>query len=204
MLRYLLRIFKIGSSRTHAKCTTIYTRLKFRANGVNVGTNLQSNGLPELELSLKGYFSIGHDLKLNNGKYYNMIGRQQPCYFVIGKEARLTIGNNVGISGTAIVCHKNIEIGHNTRIGGNCVIYDTDFHDLDFKRRTMKPEDFSGVKRKPVVIKNNVFIGAHTTILKGVTIGESSIIGAGSVVTKDVPAGEIWAGHPAKFISKIP
>ena len=203
MLRYFLRITKIGFFRSYAKFTTLYTRLKFRANGVRFGAKLRSNGLPILELSLQGHISIGNNLQLNNGKYYNMIGRQQPCYFQVAKQGRLTIGNNVGISATAIVCQLSVEIGDNTMIGGNCVIYDTDFHDLDFRKRTKQPEELSTVKKRPVVIKNNVFVGAHSTILKGVTIGEASIIGAGSVVTKDVPAGEIWAGNPAKFISKI-
>jgi acetyltransferase-like isoleucine patch superfamily enzyme len=203
MLRYFLRAIKIGYFRSLAIFTTFYTRLKLRANGVNVGENLKSNGIPVLEMSLKGFFSIGNNLLLNNGGNYNIIGRQQPCYFLIAKEARLTIGNNTGISATAIVCHKSIEIGDNIHIGGNCVIYDTDFHDLDYTKRTRVPEDYSGVKKKQVVIKNNVFIGAHSTILKGVTIGECAIIGACSVVTKDVPPGEIWAGNPAKFISKI-
>lgn len=54
-----------------------------------------------------------------------------------------------------------------------------------------------------MVIEDNVFIGARCIILKGVTIGENSIVGAGSVVTKSIPANEIWAGNPAKFIRKI-
>jgi acetyltransferase-like isoleucine patch superfamily enzyme len=203
MLRYFLRATKIGRLRLFATFTTFYTRLKFKANGVVVGKNLKSNGIPILEMSVKGFFSIGNNLSLNNGGNYNILGRQQPCYFLIAKEAHLKIGNNTGISATAIVCHTSIEIGDNIHIGGNCVIYDTDFHDLDYTKRTMVPEDYSGVIKKPVVIKNNVFIGAHSTILKGVIIGEGAIIGAGSVVTKDIPAGEIWGGNPAKFISKI-
>ena len=58
-------------------------------------------------------------------------------------------------------------------------------------------------RNEPVFIADNVFIGAHVTVLKGVTIGENSIIGACSVVTKHVPANEIWAGNPARFIKKI-
>jgi acetyltransferase-like isoleucine patch superfamily enzyme len=160
--------------------------------------------MPEVELSLDGNLVIGDDLMLQNGRRYNMIGRQQRCFFVIGKQATLTIGNNVGISGTAIVCHQNISIGDNTRIGMNCVIYDTDFHDLDHRRRTAIPEDLTGVTRKSVTIGRNVFIGAHSTILKGVTIGETAIVGAGSVVTKNIPAGEIWGGNPARFIAPNP
>ena len=204
LLRFLLRAIKIGRRRTWAECTTLLTRLYFRANGVRLGKASRSNGMPELEMSLKGTFSAGDGFHLQNGPYYNMIGRQQRCYFIIGPDATLTIGDNVGISGTAIVCHNKITIGNHTRIGMNCVIYDTDFHDLRFDRRTTQPEDFSGVVKRPVIIHAYVFIGAHSTILKGVTIGEKAIIGACSVVTKDIPAGEIWAGNPARFIAKIP
>jgi len=202
MLRYLLRAWKIGWRRLWAECTTGYARLYFRAAGARVGLHFRSNGVPELELSLEGSLTIGDGFHLQNGRLYNMIGRQQRCYFVIGKKASLVIGNNVGISGTAIVCQQRIAIGDNTRIGMNCVIYDTDFHDLDFRKRIALPEDYSGVRRKPVVIGANVFIGAHSTILKGVTIGDAAIVGAGSVVTKDIPAGEIWGGNPARFIAR--
>ena len=61
----------------------------------------------------------------------------------------------------------------------------------------------AGGKAKPVIIKDGAFIGTDCIILKGVTIGEKSVIGAGSVVTKSVPDGEIWAGNPAKFIRKV-
>jgi acetyltransferase-like isoleucine patch superfamily enzyme len=54
-----------------------------------------------------------------------------------------------------------------------------------------------------VIIEDNVFIGAHSTILKGVTIGVNSVIGACSVVTKDIPANQIWAGNPARFIRAL-
>ena len=202
MLRTMLRAWKIGRRRLWAECTTGYARAYFRAAGARVGRHFRSNGMPELELSLTGSLTIGDGFHLQNGPNYNMIGRQQRCYFIIGKKASLLIGNNVGISGSAIVCHQQIEIGDNTRIGMNCVIYDTDFHDLDHRKRIAVPEDYSGVNRKPVIIRQNVFIGAHSTILKGVTIGESAIVGAGSVVTKDIPAGEIWGGNPARFISR--
>lgn len=203
-LRYGLRAFKIGRRAAWAVLTTHYTRLYFRANGAALGKACLSNGLPELEMSLSGNLTIGQGLTLQNGPHYNMIGRQQKCYFVIGKGATLTIGDHVGISGTAIVCHDRIAIGDHTLIGMNCVIYDTDFHDLDYRKRAMIPEDYSGVVTKPVTIGSHVFIGAHSTILKGVTIGDKAIVGAGSVVAKSIPAGEVWAGNPARFIGLAP
>lgn len=153
-------------------------------------------------MSLTGAFNMGNNVIFNSG-IYNPIGRAQKCLFTIGKKAILSIGNNVGISSTAIVCHCSITIEDNVFIGGNCVIYDTDFHDLDFKLRTSIPENRAFVKRKPVIIKRKAFIGAHSTILKGVTIGEGAVIGAGSVVSKNIPAFEIWGGNPVKYISSI-
>lgn len=86
--------------------------------------------------------------------------------------------------------------------GGGTSVYTTDFHSLDMNiRRT--DDDMKNRKCSPVVIGDDVFIGAKCIILKGVTIGDGAIIGAGSVVTKNIPACQIWAGNPAKFIRKI-
>ena len=199
-LRYLLRAAKIARRGAWSVLTTGYTRLYLRANGVRLGKGCRSNGIPELEMSLEGHFTAGAYLELQNGRHYNMIGRQQPCFFIVGKHAELTIGDRVGISGTAVVCHQSVSIGDHTCIGMNCVIYDTDFHDLDHRKRARVPEDYSNVCRRPVRIGRHVFIGAHSTILKGVTIGDGAIIGAGSVVAKNVPAGEIWGGNPARCL----
>ena len=82
-------------------------------------------------------------------------------------------------------------------------IYDSNFHSLDWRKRRNRLEDIADAKKSPICIGDYVFIGAHCIIGKGVTIGDKSIIAAGSVVTRDVPAGEIWGGNPAKFIKKI-
>ena len=79
-------------------------------------------------------------------------------------------------------------------------IWDTDFHSLDYEDRINEDRY---IKSKPIRVCEGAFIGACSIILKGVTIGRHSIIGAGSVVTKDVPDGEIWAGNPAQFIRRI-
>lgn len=116
--------------------------------------------------------------------------------------ASLKIGDNVGMSNTCIQCHQSIEIGQGVKLGAGVMIFDTDFHSLDWRDRA----DHTDIEKriiKPVLIENFVFIGANSIILKGVSIGEKSIIGAGSVVSHDVPAEEIWAGNPARFIKKI-
>jgi len=122
---------------------------------------------------------------------------------VVRKNAQLIIGSNVGMSGTTIVCHKGITIGSNVKIGGNVCIYDTDFHSLDSNMRRNYQNDNEKTIQEDITIADDVFVGAHTSILKGVSVGENSIIGACSVVTKNIPANEIWAGNPARFIRKI-
>lgn len=189
--------------RLNANLSSYYTKYLFVVNNVQYGINLTSKGIPIVDVSTRSAISIGDNFRLNNGNRFNRIGRQQPCYLIADKGGKINIGNNVGMSGTAIICQKKITIGNNVRIGGNTVIYDSDFHDLCFEKRTSIPEQIGGVLTKPVTVEDNVFIGGHVTILKGVTIGSNSIIGAGSVVSKDIPANQIWAGNPATFVRKI-
>ncbi len=181
----------------------IVSYVLMKLNGVVIGKGFKSRGIPIVDVSLKGSFILGKNFVMNNGKRFNKIGRQQQCIFFVGKNAILEIGNNVGISATAIVCDKHIKIGNDVKIGGNVVIYDTDFHPLDPTLRKVPAFERHNTNKKEVIIGNSVFIGAHSTLLKGVHIGENSIIGAGSVVTKSIPDNEIWGGNPAKFIRKL-
>jgi len=203
MFRILYKVFFRGVSILSEKCTWIITLIKFYGNGVKFSYDFISRGVPIIRVALSGKVFIGKGFNLNSGTFQNVIGRQQPTYFVVGNNAELTIGNYVGISCSAIVCFKSIRIEDHVKIGGNVVIYDTDFHSINELERNQIPENLDNVKSKPVVIKRGVFIGAHSTILKGVTIGEGAVIGAGSVVSRDIPANEVWAGNPARFIKKL-
>ena len=88
-------------------------------------------------------------------------------------------------------------------IGGNVCIYDTDFHSIRPEYRINTDKDQENMKMSPITIEDNVFIGAHSTILKKTKIGKNSIIGAGSLVSGNIPPNEIWAGNPAIFIKEI-
>lgn len=173
----------------------------FYLNGATLGKNLKVRGLIKIIVTRKGMLTIGDNLSINSGNNYNIIGRQQTNTFWVDGE--LIIGNNVGISSSVIICKYKIVIDNNVTIGGNTVIYDTDFHNLNPLIRNNKELDTKTAVKLPVIIHNNVFIGAHSTILKGVTIGENSIVGACSLVSKSIPPNEIWAGNPAKFIKKV-
>lgn len=147
-----------------------------------------------------GTIRIGKNVTINSGFSCNPIGGDARTLFSLKDTACLTIGEGVGISNTAIVCHDRITIGERVLIGGGTKIYDTNFHSLDYRVRGDYQNET--VVTRPVVIEEDAFIGGHCIILKGVTIGARSIIGAGSVVTKDVPADEVWGGNPARMIRR--
>lgn len=178
------------------------SQLIFWGNNISY-SKFKTHGIPLVSVAIGGSCSIGKDFSMNNGSKGNPIGCFEPCTFFVDKSAKLIIGDHVGISQTAIICHCSITIGNHVKIGGGVCIYDTDFHALDPNLRTNPSTDFANKQVSPVNIQNNVFIGAHSLVLKGVTIGENSIVGAGSVVTKSIPANEIWAGNPAKFIRSL-
>ncbi len=179
-----------------------YTWIKLKGNGVEF-SSVSSNGVPMVDVAMGGKMTIGKNLRMNNGKYYNKIGRQQPSMFIVMKEGTLTIGDNVGLSATTFFCTLKITVGSNVKIGGNCVFYDTDFHSLNYMERRDDRLDTEKRRCAPVVVEDDVFIGAHSTILKGVTIGKGSIIGAGSVVSKSIPPNEIWGGNPIAYIKSL-
>lgn len=198
--RLLYRTLRFGWRRVRHGWDMALTRLYFYLNGVVYGPGLQSYGIPVVDINEGGKMEVGNGLVLISGmNHSNRIGRQQPCFFIVAPGGRLRIGNRVGMSGTSLVCHAAITIGNDVTIGGNTVIYDTDFHSLDPAKRAGYADN-ALANMSPVTLEDGVFVGAHVIILKGVTIGKNAIIGAGSVVTKSVPPGEVWAGNPARCL----
>lgn len=111
----------------------------------------------------------------------------------VGKNACIKIGNGTYLNrNTLIVSQDRVEIGNNCKISWDVIIMDSDLHPLPGETQ---------VDSKPIIIKDNVWIGCRVIILKGVTIGSGAIIAAGAVVTKDIPANSIAAGVPAKIIA---
>lgn len=178
-----------------------YNKTIIKKSGVCVGSNVNILGRIKIVKSAEGFISLGNNVRINSGKNYNTIGGDVHTTLLSIGNGRIIIGNNTGISNTTIVAQSEVSIGDNVRIGGSVKIYDTDFHSIDFENR-MQAKD-PDIKTKKVEIQDGVFIGAHSIILKGVTIGKFSVIGAGSVVTKNIPENEVWAGNPAVFIKKI-
>lgn len=172
----------------------------FYINGIKY-KSFGSLGVPYVHISMGAKCNIGKNFKLNNGVKYSDSGLNGKCRIEVRDVAILTLGDNVGLSDVTISCHEKITIGDNVIVGVGSQIRDTDNHSLNPLDR-LNGLDWMNKKTSPILIKDNVFIGAYSFILKGVTIGENSIVGAGSVVTKNIPDNEIWAGNPAQFIRK--
>lgn len=166
--------------------------------------HVQFKGYPDIRGRLHirnlGEISMGKGVKINSGLFPNPVGGGSETIISIDPGAKLSIGMDVGISNAEIVVKREITIEDGVMIGGGVKIYDSDFHPIDPFMRKEKPNNGTCL---PVEIHEGAFIGAHSIILKGVTIGKYSVIGAGSVVTKDIPSYEVWAGNPAKFIKKL-
>ena len=117
-----------------------------------------------------------------------------------GGKGKVSIEKNVLIDDqTFIMAHEKITIGQNTKVAAFCFI--TDFNHK-FNDRS-KPIVEQGYDTSPVHIGKNVWIGTHSVILPGVTIGDGAVIGAGSIVTKSIPIYSIAVGNPARVIKKI-
>ena len=185
------------------KIRTLYFKLInniiMKKNNVQYKDNIKINGI--INLHNQGKISLGENLKINSGIKYNPIGGNINMSIHVGENAKLTIGNNCAMSNVAICCKKEINIRDNVYIGGDCRIYDTDFHSIKLNYRIEKSDP--DIKTGSVLIEDGAFIGASCIILKGVKIGSNSVIGAGSVVTKDIPPNQIWCGNPAKYIKDI-
>ena len=176
-----------------------FNRLHLKLFKVEFGRNVIING--NLFIRNNGSLTLGNNVKINSNISSNPAGGPYKSALVVGKNATLQIGNNVGISGTTIVAQSSVIIEDNVMLGSGVCVFDADFHSIDYENRIKKPD--TTTQTKPVKICMGAFVGARSIILKGVTIGEKSVVGAGSVVTKSIPPGEIWAGNPAKFIKKI-
>lgn len=160
-------------------CGTIkmfWTKL-FHLNEFNGPIISQVSPFTEITLNKGGKLSIGSGFKMRDGAKIR-----------VRKGAKCVIGKNTSInSNNMIACRESIIIGDNVQFSPNVQVYD---HDHDFK-------DESGInagkyRTTPIVIGDNVWIGANSIILRGAAIGNNTVIGAGSIVKTDVPAGTVF------------
>jgi acetyltransferase-like isoleucine patch superfamily enzyme len=133
---------------------------------------------------------------INIGDHVRINARTVPVELAASKGAQLMIGAGTYLNyGVSISSQQHVQIGSNCLIGNYANIMDGDFHDL-------YDHSLPG-KVAPVIIEDDVWIGIRAVVLKGVTIGRRSVIGAGSVVTRDIPPGSLALGVPAQVIRQL-
>ena len=182
-------------------CSVLYNRFKMRLSGAVLGDDCKIYHNFYLLIKKGGRLEVGDSFTMQSGTFFNPIMRGTKSSIYVSCRGKVKIGDNTGISSSCIWCVNSIAIGNHVKIGANCIIMDNDAHSLDYMIRKEPEKDVS--ISAPIVIEDDVLVGANSIILKGVTIGARSIIGAGSVVTKDIPADCIAAGNPCRIIRRI-
>lgn len=146
---------------------------------------------------------MGKGVVLVSNSTANTAGVNHPVIIATYSEkAEVIIGDNVGMSGTSINCVDSCIIKEGVKLGANVNVWDTDFHPLDPVVRANQ-KSILEAQSAPIVLEKNVWVGANTTILKGVTIGENTVVGTMSLVNKSLPANSICAGIPASKIRDL-
>ena len=175
---------------------------ELRVRGFQITLPITLVGQPICSRYPGSLISFGSGVCLDSAIRSNRLGGFSPCVVrTVTPTSRIQLGDRVGLSNSVIVAGNSIEIGEDTILGSGVMILDNDFHVMG--------TGFSWVSEcstnsKPIKIGRGCFIGARSIILKGVTLGDRVVIGAGSVVTKDVPAHSIAAGNPARVVGTIP
>jgi acetyltransferase-like isoleucine patch superfamily enzyme len=176
---------------------------RVRRKGVQVASSARFFGMPIVSLATSSSIIIGERCALASDSEYTALGVNHPIVLrTLRPNAAITVGSDTGISGASICAGIGVSIGERCLIGANVIIADTDFHPVDPADRRYCKNDHD-IVAKPVIIEDNVFIGANTIVLKGVRIGQNSVVGAGSTVTRDVPPNSIVAGNPAHVIGDM-
>ena len=171
---------------------------KMFLHGVKLGKRVEFAGFPIIRREPGSSITFGDHCRFNSSRNSVKGGLFRPCSFTtVDKDAEIVFGHNSGGTGITIAAAASIKIGNNVLIGAYCTIYDNDFHNPDPAERSMKTRT-----TKPVVIKDHVFLGLNCIVLKGVTIGENSVIGANSVVITNIPPNSFAMGNPCKVVLK--
>lgn len=193
----ILRVWKVAESASSAwRINRLRLVEGWRHHRMELGLRtrfnvlVRSGGRGELRIGSDNTFGWGPAPRLGCGEI-----TLQPR----GRDAQVVIGNrNAFSNNVSLVAMGRIQVGNDCLVGDQCAIYDCDFHEIDPSRRSR-----SVGRILPVIIGNNVWLGSRVMVLKGVTIGDNSVVGAMSVVSKSIPPNCVAAGNPAKVIRQL-
>lgn len=202
MLRdFGLKLARSPSTIIKLMANAIIAPMVCKTKGVQIEEGVKFVGIPRIKLAKGGMISIGRGCDLYSRSDSNVFYLARPISLVAEAGACIDIHAGVGMSGVSIVAAKSVTIGRNTLIGAESIITDTDCHPLSPEMRLVSQTKCA--EALPVTIGQSVFIGTRAIILKGVRIGDGAVVGAGAVVSRDVPERMIVAGNPAKVVGRV-
>lgn len=175
--------------------------LSFRKN-ITLGKKVKFSKLPLIYIDKNAQLILGNNVVINSDNSRYHLNMHSSSKIILDKPGGvIKIGDNTRIHGTCIHAYQSVSIGKNCLIAANTQIIDGNGHELSFPdvENRIKTVD----QPKPVVIEDNVWIGANVIVLPGVTIGTGSVIAAGSIVSKNIPPMVIAGGNPAKIIKDM-
>jgi acetyltransferase-like isoleucine patch superfamily enzyme len=199
----IIRLVDRVQAGLRRRTASVLARRLLLSTGVTLGDGLRCFGVPIATMTTGSSITMGHRVTLTSWSRYTALGVSQPVILrTLTPIAAIVIGDDVGMSGARICSALSVTIGPRTMLGADVMISDTDFHPIRPEGRrhagTPEPNEADAVR-----IGTDVFVGARSIVLKGVTIGDGCVIGAGSVVTRDVPPRSIAAGVPARVIGSV-
>jgi len=165
--------------------------LSFR--GCQLGHGVIVNGMPYIRRKRSGRIILSDRVNINASRWGNWLGTPGAMILSAEDGAVLELKAGAGVSSSQLIANIGIEVGEESMIGAGCLICDSDMHEVPL-------DSGNAVAMAPIKIGQRVFIGARCIILKGVTIGDGAVVGAGTVVSKDVPAGALAVGNPAVVV----
>jgi acetyltransferase-like isoleucine patch superfamily enzyme len=164
---------------------------------LNAQLRLRRKAITPFSVRLQGRVQISGEGDVVLGEGVSLIGTVVPVELVTYTCGRIEIGSHTFINyGSSIAARASVKVGLHCHLGHYTFVMDNDQHDL--VTHTDLPQSH------PVVIEDHVWIGSKVVILPGVRIGTRAVIGAGSIVTKDVPPRSVAAGNPARILRYLP
>jgi acetyltransferase-like isoleucine patch superfamily enzyme len=186
LLKFIQKAGFVFVSTIEDKISSNIRYIWFSCLGMKIGKGTK---LPKLHVTWPHQISIGINCKLERSIYFKYDNPWLPGPSII-------IGNTVFIgSGCEFNITEGITIGNDSLIASGCRFIDHD-HGISIEKRMYHQVGPKG----PIFIGNDVWLGCNVVVLKGIEIGNGAVVAAGAVVTKSIPAYEIWGGVPAKKI----
>jgi acetyltransferase-like isoleucine patch superfamily enzyme len=163
---------------------------------INAQLRLRGKARAPFSVRLQGRVQLSGCGEVVFGEGVSLVGTVVPVELVTYASGRIEIGNHTFINyGSSIAARASVKIGSHCHLGHYTFVMDNDQHDV--VRRMELPQSY------PVIIEDHVWIGAKAVILPGVHIGSRAVVGAGSIVTKDIPPRCVAAGNPARVLRHL-